>query len=291
MRALTIAAPSADAGLVRYLDTIKRFPMLEANEEYMLAKRWHEHGEVDAAHQLVTSHLRLVAKVAIGFRHYGLPVSDLISEGNIGLMRAVKKFEPDRGFRLATYALWWIKAAITEYVLNSWSLVKIGTAATQKKLFFNLRRIKLKLKTSDSGDLTPAETKRIAADLGVSANDVRDMNRRMAGRDASLNTPTDLEGDAEWQDSLIDATPSQEAKLGDHQEAAYGSKLLSQGMENLTDRERHIIVERRLKEPPATLETLADEYGISRERVRQIEVRAFAKLQDSVKKLASTAPR
>jgi RNA polymerase sigma-32 factor len=290
MRALTIAAPSADAGLVRYLDTIKRFPMLEANEEYMLAKRWHEHGEVDAAHQLVTSHLRLVAKVAIGFRHYGLPVSDLISEGNIGLMRAVKKFEPDRGFRLATYALWWIKAAITEYVLNSWSLVKIGTAATQKKLFFNLRRIKLKLKTSDSGDLTPAETKRIAADLGVSDNDVRDMNRRMAGRDASLNTPTDIEGDAEWQDSLVDATPSQEAKLGDQQEAAYGRKLLTQGLDSLTDRERHIIVERRLKETPATLETLADEYGISRERVRQIEVRAFAKLQESVKKLALAAP-
>jgi RNA polymerase sigma-32 factor len=291
MRALTIAAPSADAGLVRYLDTIKRFPMLEANEEYMLAKRWHEHGEVDAAHRLVTSHLRLVAKVAIGFRHYGLPVSDLISEGNIGLMRAVKKFEPDRGFRLATYALWWIKAAITEYVLNSWSLVKIGTAATQKKLFFNLRRIKLKLKTSDSGDLTPAETKRIAADLGVSDNDVRDMNRRMAGRDASLNTPTDLEGDAEWQDSLVDTLPSQETKLGDQQEATYGRKLLTQGLDSLTDRERHIIVERRLKETPSTLETLADEYGISRERVRQIEVRAFSKLQDSVKKLASTAPR
>jgi RNA polymerase sigma-32 factor len=290
MRALTVTVPSADAGLARYLDTIKRFPMLEVDEEYMLAKRWHEHGEMGAAHRLVTSHLRLVAKVAIGFRHYGLPVSDLISEGNIGLMRAVKKFEPDRGFRLATYAMWWIRAAITEYVLNSWSLVKIGTAATQKKLFFNLRRIKLKLKTSESGDLTPSETKRIAADLGVSTNDVRDMNRRMAGRDASLNTPTDLEGDAEWQDSLVDNAPSQESRLGDRQEAAYGHSLLTQGLGGLTDRERHIIVERRLKDQPTTLETLADEYGISRERVRQIEVRAFAKLQESVKKLALAAP-
>jgi RNA polymerase sigma-32 factor len=275
---------ASEAGLASYLSEIKKFPMLEQGEEYMLAKRLVEHGDADAAHKLVTSHLRLVAKIAMGYRFYGLPVSDLISEGNVGLMRAVKKFEPERGFRLATYAMWWIKAAINEYVLNSWSLVKVGTVAAQKKLFFNLRKMKAKLGVYEDGDIPIEKAQTIAKRLQVTTDEVIDMNRRLSRSDASLNQLVAEDGDVQRQDLLVDDTPNQEQRLGEQEDRKLGLKLLSEAMTTLSDRERRIIQERRLAENPRTLEEIGAEYGISRERVRQIENRAFAKLQAAVVK-------
>ena len=274
---------SPDANLSHYLQEIRKFPMLEAQQEYMLAKRWREHGDVDAAHQMVTSHLRLVAKIAMGYRGYGLPLADLISEGNVGMMQAVKRFDPERGFRLATYAMWWIRAAIQEYILHSWSLVKIGTTAAQKKLFFNLRKIKGQLKALDEGDLNHEVVAKIAHKLDVPEEDVISMNRRLAAPDHSLNAPLREEGEGEWQDWLVDDAPSQETVMGDSEELTLRRGLLATAMESLTGRERHILEQRRLQESPATLEDLSKEYGISRERVRQIEVRAFEKLQNAVR--------
>ncbi len=281
------ALASLDGGLSRYLDEIRRFPMLQPQEEYMLAKRWREHQDSTAAEKLVTSHLRLVAKIAMGYRGYGLPISEVISEGNVGLMQAVKKFEPEKGFRLATYAMWWIKAAIQEYILRSWSLVKMGTTANQKRLFFNLRRAKSQLKALDEGDLHPDHVKTIATKLGVTEEDVVSMNRRLGG-DASLNAPVraDEEG-AEWQDWLVDNSDDQETLLGEAQELDGRRKLLGDALAVLNDRERRIFEARRLSEDPITLEELSTEFGISRERVRQIEVRAFEKVQDAVKKGAA----
>lgn len=281
------ALASLDGGLSRYLDEIRRFPMLQPQEEYMLAKRWREHQDPTAAERLVTSHLRLVAKIAMGYRGYGLPISEVISEGNVGLMQAVKKFEPEKGFRLATYAMWWIKAAIQEYILRSWSLVKMGTTANQKRLFFNLRRAKSQLKALDEGDLHPDHVKTIATKLGVTEDDVVSMNRRLGG-DASLNAPVraDEEG-AEWQDWLVDNSEDQETVLGEAQELDGRRKLLGDALAVLNDRERRIFEARRLTEDPITLEELSTEFGISRERVRQIEVRAFEKVQDAVKKGAA----
>ena len=281
----THALPSVarEGNLARYLAEIRRFPMLAPEEEYMLAKSWREHGDKDAAHKLVTSHLRLVAKIAIGYRGYGLPLSELISEGNVGMMQAVKRFDPDRGFRLATYAMWWIRAAIQEYVLHSWSLVKMGTTAAQKKLFFNLRKIKGQLQAIEDGDLSPENVKRIAKELAVPESDVVSMNRRLSAPDNSLNAPLRADGDGEWQDWLVDEGPTQEARLGDRQELGLRRDLLRTAMTHLTARERDILVERRLKDEPATLEDLSRRYGISRERVRQIEVRAFEKLQRAIK--------
>ena len=276
----------ADGGLSRYLQEIRKFPMLEPQEEYVLAKRFKEHEDAEAAHKLVTSHLRLVAKIAMGYRGYGLPVGELISEGNIGLMQAVKKFEPDRGFRLATYAMWWIRAAMQEYILRSWSLVKIGTTAAQKKLFFNLRRLKGQMKAIDEGDLHPDQVAKIATTLGVPEEDVVNMNRRLAAPDNSLNAPMRVDGDGEWQDWLVDDKQSQETTLADDEELTNRRALLAAAMGKLTDRERHVFTERRLKDEPKTLEDLSQEYGISRERVRQIEVRAFEKVQKDMKKLA-----
>ena len=273
---------ASDSGLSGYMTAIKKFPILEPEQEYMLAHRYADHDDLEAAHELVTSHLRLVAKIAMGYRFYGLPVSDLISEGNIGLMRAVKKFDPERGFRLSTYAMWWIKAAINEYVLNSWSLVKIGTVAAQKKLFFNLRKLKAKLGQYGDGDLSDDAIGTIAKRLDVNTTDVINMNRRLSRSDASLNQPVIEDGDAERQDFLVDETPDQETVLAEREERELGSGLLRQAMDHLTSRERHIIEERRLAENPRTLEKIGEEYGISRERVRQIENRAFAKLQKSV---------
>jgi RNA polymerase sigma-32 factor len=282
-----VPALASDAGLGRYLQEIRRFPMLEPEEEYMLAKSWREHGDSDAAHRLVTSHLRLVAKIAMGYRGYGLPVSELISEGNVGLMQAVKRFEPERGFRLATYAMWWIRASIQEYVLHSWSLVKMGTTAAQKKLFFNLRRLKGQLQAIDEGDL-PAETvKEIADRLNVPEDDVVQMNRRLASPDSSLNAPLQAGGEGEWQDWLVDDEPDQETTVGEAEELAQRRAMLEGALTRLNARERHILVERRLTEEPKTLEELSVEYGISRERVRQIEVRAFEKLQRAVKNAAA----
>jgi len=266
-----------------YLRQIRAFPILEPDQEYMLAKRWREHGDTEAAHQLVTSHLRLVTKIAMGYRGYGLPVSELISEGNVGMMQAVKRFEPDRGFRLATYAMWWIRAAIQEYILHSWSLVKMGTTAAQKKLFFNLRKLKGQLQAIDEGDLSPENVKKIATDLNVTEEDVVNMNRRLAAPDHSLNAPLKIDGDGEWQDWLVDETDSQEIVLAEQQELSRRRKLLSHAMKSLNARERHILTERRLKDEPTTLEDLSKEYGISRERVRQIEVRAFEKLQRAIR--------
>jgi RNA polymerase sigma-32 factor len=260
--------------------------MLEPDEEFMLAKRWREHGDTNAAHRLVTSHLRLVAKIAMGYRGYGLPVSELISEGNVGMMQAVKRFDPDRGFRLATYAMWWIRAAIQEYILHSWSLVKMGTTAAQKKLFFNLRKIKGQLKALEEGDLSPEHVKKIASDLNVPESDVVNMNRRLRAPDHSLNAPLRVEGEGEWQDWLVDETPSQEVALAEREELSKRRKLLSQAMTQLNERERHILTERRLKDDPTTLEDLSQQYGISRERVRQIEVRAFDKLQKAIRNAA-----
>jgi RNA polymerase sigma-32 factor len=260
--------------------------MLEPQQEYMLAKRWREHDDRDAAHHLVTSHLRLVAKIAMGYRGYGLPISEVVSEGNVGLMQAVKRFEPDKGFRLATYAMWWIKASIQEYILRSWSLVKMGTTANQKKLFFNLRKAKSKISALDEGDLHPDQVKLIAKRLGVTEQDVVDMNRRLGG-DASLNAPIRDDGEAgEWQDWLVDESESQETRLADRQELGLRRDLLEKAMTHLNDRERHILTERRLRENPTTLEDLSQQYGISRERVRQIEVRAFEKLQKAIKAAA-----
>ena len=274
---------AAESGLTRYLEKIRRFPMLEPHEEYMLAKRWREHGDRDAAHRLVTSHLRLVAKIATGYRGYGLPISEAISEGNVGLMQAVKRFEPDRGFRLATYAMWWIKAAIQEYILRSWSLVKMGTTANQKKLFFNLRKAKSRISALDEGDMRPDQVKLIAKRLGVTEQDVIDMNRRLGG-DASLNAPIREDGDSgEWMDWLVDDSASQESRLAESEQSENRHKALGQALGVLNDRERRIFEARRLADEPITLEELAEEFGVSRERVRQIEVRAFEKVQKAVK--------
>jgi len=285
MAANVPAVPNLDpsTNLSRYLQQIQKFPILEAEEEFILAKNWTEKEDVEAAHKMVTSHLRLVAKIAMGYRGYGLPLGELISEGNVGLMQAVKRFDPDRGFRLATYAMWWIKASIHEYILRTWSLVKIGTTAAQKKLFFNLRRIKGQLKEIDEGDLSPESVKKISEILDVPEDEVISMNRRLAGPDNSLNVPLRSDGDNEWQDWLVDETASQEEILGDRQELANRRKLLNRALIGLNDRERHIFIERRLTENPKTLEDLSEHYSISRERVRQIEVRAFEKVQESIK--------
>jgi RNA polymerase sigma-32 factor len=285
-RALMLPSVASEGGLSRYLEEIRKFPMLEQDEEYMLAKRWREHGDLDAAQKLVTSHLRLVAKIAMGYRGYGLPVSELISEGNVGMMQAVKRFDPDRGFRLATYAMWWIRAAIQEYILHSWSLVKMGTTAAQKKLFFNLRKLKGQLKALEEGDLSPENVKKIAEGLNVPEADVVSMNRRLYAPDHSLNAPLKVEGEGEWQDWLVDEKPSQEVALAERQELSKRRKLLTQAMTQLNERERHILTERRLKDDPTTLEDLSQQYGISRERVRQIEVRAFDKLQKAIRNAA-----
>ncbi|MFQ0813338.1 RNA polymerase subunit sigma-70 [Brucella anthropi] len=278
---------SGDGGLTRYLEEIRRFPMLEPQEEYMLAKRYHEHTDPKAAHKLVTSHLRLVAKIAMGYRGYGLPIGEVISEGNVGLMQAVKRFEPERGFRLATYAMWWIKASIQEYILRSWSLVKMGTTANQKRLFFNLRKMKSKIQALDDGDLNPDQVKQIATKLNVSEDEVVSMNRRLSG-DASLNAPLRAsEGESgEWQDWLVDDSNSQEQVLIEQDELENRRSMLEQAMDTLNDRERRIFEARRLSEDPMTLEDLSSEFGISRERVRQIEVRAFEKVQAAVKAAA-----
>ena len=283
---INLPAISSEGNLARYLQEIRKFPMLAPEEEYMLAKSLREHGDVEAAHKLVTSHLRLVAKIAMGYRGYGLPLTDLISEGNVGMMQAVKRFDPERGFRLATYAMWWIRAAIQEYILHSWSLVKMGTTAAQKKLFFNLRKLKGQMQAIDEGDL-PAETvNKIATDLSVSGADVVEMNRRLASPDHSLNAPLRVDGEGEWQDWLVDDRANQEIQLGDQQELGKRKALLVQAMKGLNEREKHILTARRLQDTPATLEELSQHYKISRERVRQIEVRAFEKLQKAVRKAA-----
>ena len=273
-------------GLSRYLEEIRRFPMLEPNQEYMLAKRWQEHEDSEAAQTLVTSHLRLVAKIAMGYRGYGLPIGEVISEGNVGLMQAVKRFEPDKGFRLATYAMWWIRASIQEYILRSWSLVKMGTTAAQKKLFFNLRRAKSKLQALEDGDLKPDHVKQIATNLGVSEDDVVSMNRRLGG-DASLNAPLRADSESgEWQDWLVDDQPDQEENYAQAEELDRRRGYLENAMSSLNDRERRIFEARRLAEDPITLEDLSSEFGVSRERIRQIEVRAFEKVQKAVKQSA-----
>jgi RNA polymerase sigma-32 factor len=273
---------SGESGLSRYLNEIRKFPMLQPEEEYMLAKRWKEHEDPDAAHRLVTSHLRLVAKIAMGYRGYGLPIGEVISEGNVGLMQAVKRFEPDKGFRLATYAMWWIRASIQEYILRSWSLVKMGTTASQKKLFFNLRKAKSQISALEEGDLRPDQVEIISTKLGVSKQDVIDMNRRMSG-DASLNAPLREEGEGEWQDWLVDGSASQENLLVDREESDNRHGVLHSALGVLNERERRIFEARRLADDPITLENLSDEFNISRERVRQIEVRAFEKVQAAVK--------
>ena len=277
---------SGESGLSRYLREIRRFPLLTKEEEFQLAKDWLDHGEVDSAHKLVTSHLRLVAKIAMGYRGYGLPVSELISEGNIGMMQAVKRFDPDRGFRLATYAMWWIRAAIQEYILHSWSLVKIGTTAAQKKLFFNLRKLKRQLKAIDEGDLPPETVATIADRLNVPEHEVINMNRRLAAPDHSLNAPlrADGENDAEWQDWLEDPTPNQEVEITEADELSHQRRMLESAMSELNERERHIFTQRRLIEEPMTLEELSQIYKISRERVRQIEARAFEKVEHSIER-------
>jgi RNA polymerase sigma-32 factor len=283
----SIPAASGEVGLNRYLAEIKKFPILAPEEEYMLAKRWTEHQDTDAAAKLVNSHLRLVAKIAMGYRGYGLPVAELISEGNIGLMQGVKKFEPERGFRLATYAMWWIRASIQEFILRSWSLVKMGTTAAQKKLFFNLRRIKNQIEAFEDGDLKPADVAKIATDLGVSEEEVISMNRRMAmGGDTSLNVPLREEGEGQWQDWLVDTDPLQDERVAEAEETKVRHELLVQAMDSLNDREKHILTERRLSDDPKTLEELSQVYDVSRERIRQIEVRAFEKLQKSLMNLA-----
>ena len=285
------ALPSSltpEGNLSRYLQEIRKFPLLEPQQEFMLAKAWREHGDSKAAHQLVTSHLRLVAKIAMGYRGYGLPVAELISEGNVGMMQAVKRFDPDRGFRLATYAMWWIRASIQEYILHSWSLVKMGTTAAQKKLFFNLRKLKGQMQAIEEGDLSPEQVTKIATRLGVPEEEVVNMNRRLAAPD-SLNAPVKAEGDMEWQDWLVDDSPNQEARLAESQELGQRKPCWPAALKQLTDRERHIIVERRLVDEPKTLEDLSSKYGISRERVRQIEVRAFDKLQKAMKNMVVEA--
>jgi RNA polymerase sigma-32 factor len=281
---------NGSGGLSRYLEEIRKFPMLEPNEEYMLAKRWQEHEDSDAAHKLVTSHLRLVTRIAMGYRGYGLPIGEVISEGNVGLMQAVKRFDPDKGFRLATYAMWWIRASIQEYILRSWSLVKMGTTAAQKKLFFNLRRMKGQIKALEEGDLRPDQVKQIATKLGVPEDDVISMNRRLGG-DASLNAPVraDMEGGGEWQDWLVDDAPDQEERLVESEELQHRRAYLATALSGLNDREKRIFEARRLAEEPATLEDLSAEFGVSRERIRQIEVRAFEKVQSAVQKAARQA--
>ena len=274
---------SPEGNLARYLQEIRKFPMLEQEEEYMLAKRWREHDDIEAAHKLVTSHLRLVAKIAMGYRGYGLPVGELISEGNLGMMQAVKRFDPERGFRLATYAMWWIRAAIQEYILHSWSLVKMGTTAAQKKLFFNLRKIKGQMQAIEEGDMPPETVTEIARRLSVTEDDVVSMNRRLSAPDHSLNAPLRDDSDGEWQDWLVDESESQEHMLAEKEELNNRRQLLTDAMKSLNERERHILTERRLKDGPTTLEQLSQVYGISRERVRQIEVRAFEKLQKAMK--------
>ena len=287
MAAGALIAMSPEGGLSRYLTEIRKFPMLAKDEEFMLAKRWKEHQDPDAAHRMVTSHLRLVAKIAMGYRGYGLPIGEVISEGNVGLMQAVKKFEPEKGFRLATYAMWWIRASIQEYILRSWSLVKMGTTAAQKKLFFNLRKAKSEISALEEGDLHPEHVSQIATKLGVLDEEVISMNRRLSGPDASLNAPLRVDGDGEWQDWLSDdAQVSQETQLAEDEEKSLRMGLLEEAMTELTDRERHILTERRLQDNPTTLEDLAAQYGVSRERVRQIEVRAFEKLQKSMRAAA-----
>ena len=283
-----VPALGGEASLNRYLSEIRKFPVLTAEQEYMLAKRFSEHGDTDAAAQLVTSHLRLVAKIAMGYRGYGLPVSELISEGNIGLMQGVKKFEPDRGFRLATYAMWWIKASIQEFILRSWSLVKMGTTAAQKKLFFNLRRMKKQLDAYEDADLKPADLRKIATDLGVSEQEVINMNRRMMmGGDASLNVSMRDDSEGQWQDFLADDRPLQDETVADAEEARYRRELLNEALGSLNERERQILTDRRLSEDPRTLEELSQVYNVSRERVRQIEVRAFEKLQKAIHRIAT----
>ena len=270
---------SGESGLSRYLSEIRKFPLLSPEDEYMFAKRWKEHADPEAARRMVTSHLRLVAKIAMGYRGYGLPVAELISEGNVGMMQAVKRFDPDRGFRLATYAMWWIRASIQEYILHSWSLVKMGTTAAQKKLFFNLRKLKGQMQAIEEGDLSPEQVSKIATRLGVPEEEVVNMNRRLAAPDSSLNAAVKAEGDMEWQDWLVDDTPNQEARLADSQELGQRKHMLAQALKQLSERERHIIVERRLVDEPKTLEDLSAKYGISRERVRQIEGEVLQKLR------------
>ena len=283
----TIPALGGDVSLNRYLSEIRKFPVLKPEQEYMLAKRFQEHGDPKAAEQLVTSHLRLVSKIAMGYRGYGLPVSELISEGNIGLMQGVKKFDPDRGFRLATYAMWWIRASMQEFILRSWSLVKIGTTAAQKKLFFNLRRMKNNLQAFEDGDLNQETLTKIATDLGVSEEEVNNMNRRMAmGGDTSLNVPMREDGDGQWQDWLVDNEPLQDERVAEAQEGDMRHAMLSEALDSLNDREKHILTERRLIDEPKTLEELSQVYSVSRERVRQIEVRAFEKLQKAMMRIA-----
>jgi len=280
----SMAIPMATEGnLSRYLQDIRKFPMLAPEEELSLARRWKENGDEPAAHKLVTSHLRLVAKIAMGYRGYGLPVGELISEGNVGMMQAVKRFDPERGFRLATYAMWWIRAAIQEYILRSWSLVKLGTTAAQKKLFFNLRRLKAQMSALEEGDLKDEQVAKIAHALQVPNQDVVSMNRRLASPDHSLNAPVRADSEGEWQDWLVDDGESQESELAEREDMTNRRDLLAGALKTLNERERHILIERRLKEEPTTLEELSQQYNISRERVRQIEVRAFEKLQKSMK--------
>ncbi len=283
----TIPAIGGENSLNRYMTEIKKFPILSQEEEYMLAKRFEEHGDREAAQQLVTSHLRLVAKIAMGYRGYGLPVSELISEGNIGLMQGVKKFEADRGFRLATYAMWWIRASIQEYILRSWSLVKMGTTAAQKKLFFNLRKMKARLNAFEDGDLRPEDVEKIATDLGVTQDEVTSMNRRMAmGGDTSLNVPMREDGEGQWQDWLVAEDPLQDETVANAQEADVRREMLMEAMGELNEREQHILTERKLTDDPQTLEELSKVYDVSRERIRQIEVRAFEKLQKAMIRIA-----
>jgi RNA polymerase sigma-32 factor len=289
MAAHSLPSVGAQGGLTRYLEEIRQFPMLEPQEEYMLAKSWREHGDRDAAHRLVTSHLRLVARIAMGYRGYGLPIGEVMSEGNVGLMQAVKRFDPDKGFRLATYAMWWIRAAIQEYILRSWSLVKMGTTAAQKKLFFNLRKIKGQMKALEEGDLRPDQVKRIATQLGVTEDDVVSMNRRLGG-DSSLNAPVRNDSESgEWQDWLVDDTVDQETALAQSEEKENRHTMLNDALKGLNERERRVFQARRLAEEPLTLEELSAEFGVSRERIRQIEVRAFEKVQKAVQKAAAAA--
>ena len=284
-----LPVPSPEGGLNRYLQEIRKFPLLEPEEEYMLAKRWVEEQDTEAAHRMVTSHLRLAAKIAMGYRGYGLPQAEVISEANVGLMQAVKRFDPEKGFRLATYAMWWIRASIQEYILRSWSLVKMGTTAAQKKLFFNLRKAKNRIGALEEGDMRPENVATIAKNLGVNETEVIAMNRRLSGGDASLNAPlkSDGEGSAEWQDWLADDDADQAAEYAERNELESRRSLLMEAMESLNERERHILTERRLKDDPVTLEDLSKVYGVSRERVRQIEVRAFEKLQKRMRDLAA----
>jgi len=286
MATTTSIALSPEQGLSRYLTEIRKFPMLPKEEEFMLAKRWLEHEDAEAAEKMVTSHLRLVAKIAMGYRGYGLPIAEVISEGNVGLMQSVKKFDPDKGFRLATYAMWWIRASIQEYILRSWSLVKLGTTAAQKKLFFNLRRIKGEINAIEQGDLKPEQVTEIATRLNVSEKEVRSMNGRMSGSDASLNVPMGQDGDMEWMDWLADEEPNQAAEFADKQEHNARMDLLNKAMDGLNEREQHILTERRLTDEPKTLEELSEVYNVSRERIRQIEVRAFEKLQKAMQAMA-----